>query len=496
MYVITQVLPKHFNSVKYKVWKGFPTKNVIILVVTGILNGTFLTKNVIHSQVRSHSLANPFSSRSFFCSHAFLLQDFRSLSLFLVLLLLSLPLPKYLLTLLVHHFSLSFQHASPPCNQFSKCSQLSWQTGLTKLQLLSQFLGTMFILVFTGHLPSLPTFQAASGIPFSQLLGTMFVLVLHCHLLSLPMFQAASRIPFSQLLGTMFVLVLHCHLPSLPTFQAASRIPFSQLLGTMFVLVLPCHLPSLPTFQVFNCNLPVFVVFVLFCHVLALPPLQACTAKKGLGFIKRTDLAQNSLAVSPCHFPYFSGSKLKLFPGIFEMDWAAKCVHTFRPNAFGILAKRRQHTAHLSKDFQAANNGRYQGRSNETTSMLKHLKAKFEVCQVPSMLCGTKCQGRLQTFHKSTSASLILHLLFHWSQNHKVIQSSLQIKSSCAHHEGVKTNPCKVRTGAPSVPHDTTSTASRFRVSPSLSGLNLGRSLCPGHVRLAVTVSDLWIQNS
>ena len=117
--------------------------------------------------------------------------------------------------------------------------------------------------------------------------------------------------------------------------------------------------------------------------------------KRGLGFIKRTDLAQNSLAVSPCHFPYFSGSKLKLFPGIFEMDWAAQCVHTFRPNAFGILAKRRQHTAHLSKDFQAANNGRYQGRSNETTSMLKHLKAKFEVCQVPSMLCGTKCQGRL-----------------------------------------------------------------------------------------------------
>ena len=68
----------------------------------------FLTQNFIHSQVRSHSLANPFSSRSFFLSLSLLLQNFHLLSLFLVLLLLSLPLSNYLLTLFLHKFLLRF----------------------------------------------------------------------------------------------------------------------------------------------------------------------------------------------------------------------------------------------------------------------------------------------------------------------------------------------------------------------------------------------------
>ena len=153
----------------------------------------------------------------------------------------------------------------------------------------------------------------------------------------------------------MFILVHQDHLPPLPTFQAASRIPFSQILRPMFVLVLPCHLPSLPTFQAFNCSLPVFVPFVLFCHVFPLPPLQACTAKRGSGLIARTNLLQNSCAINSCNFPGFNYCKLKSSPSIFQMDWTVPPVHTLTPHVIEILAKRLEDTAHLSQEFQASN---------------------------------------------------------------------------------------------------------------------------------------------
>ena len=135
--------------------------------------------------------------------------------------------------------------------------------------------------------------------------------------------------------------------------------------------------------------------------------------KRGSGLIARTNLLQNSCAINSCNFPGFNYCKLKSSPSIFQMDWTVPPVHTLTPHVIEILAKRLEDTAHLSQEFQAPNRWRHQGRSNETTNMLKHHKANFEVCQVPPMLCGTKCQSCLQTFHKSPCTFLIPHLLFH-----------------------------------------------------------------------------------
>ncbi len=105
-------------------WKIVGTMPAPLLMLL-MISDTILTENVIHSEVRSKSLANKFSSRSFFFSLSLLLQDFHSSSLILVLIVRSLPLSKYPSALFVHQFGLSFQHVSPSRNQFSKCSQLS-----------------------------------------------------------------------------------------------------------------------------------------------------------------------------------------------------------------------------------------------------------------------------------------------------------------------------------------------------------------------------------
>ena len=60
---------------------------------------------------------------------------------------------------------------------------------LAQLQLLSEFLWPMFVLVLHSHLPPLPTLQVAALIPFSQ---TISVLVFPCHVLLLPSLQACN----------------------------------------------------------------------------------------------------------------------------------------------------------------------------------------------------------------------------------------------------------------------------------------------------------------
>ena len=313
IYILDHILdksPKRQNHEKISEHVGTMPAPLLMRLM---ISDTILTENVIHSKVRSHSLANPFSSRPFFFSLSLLLRNFRLLSLFLVLLLLSLPLSNYLLTPFLQKFGLSFQHLSPSRNKFSKCSQLSCHTGhgrkLLQLQLLS------------------------------EILWPMFVIILHAHPVPLPIFQEASRILFSQMAWPMFVLVFQCHLPPLPAFQSGSRIPFSQTWRPMPVLVMPCH-------------------------VLLLPVLQAGAVQWRLCFMACADLLQNGCAVNTCYLPCLSDCTLKSFPGVFQMDRTVPPIQTTSyANLIGILAKWLQDAVHFSKDFRGVSAGQIQWKN-------------------------------------------------------------------------------------------------------------------------------------